>query len=224
MSTSVNELKDLMCEVGHRLWTLGMVAANDGNITVKLGDDEFLSTPTGTSKSFLKPDMILRVNGKGEVLEGKLKPSSEIKMHFKCYEVRDDVRSVVHAHPAVATSFAVAHVPLDKYLMPEAILTLGDVPIAEYGTPSTMEIPDSIVPFLPEHDAILLANHGAITVGTDLINAYYRMETLEYNAKITLYSRLIGSQHEIANDKLEVLEALRPKYGLTGRQPKLIKR
>lgn len=218
----VTELKEQICDVGHRLWTLGFIAANDGNISVKLNDDEYLATPTGVSKSFLTPKMILRVNGKGEVLEcgtPGLRPSSEIKMHFCVYQERPDVGSVVHAHPPTATAFAVAHVPLDKYIMPEAVLTIGDVPIAKYGTPSTMEIPESIKPFLPTHDAILLENHGAITVGVDLTTAYYRMETLEYDAKITLLSKQIGSQFEIADDKLRELEALRKKMKFTGRHP-----
>jgi L-fuculose-phosphate aldolase len=216
------QIKEQICDIGRRLWTLGFIAANDGNITVKLGNGEFYTTPTGVSKSFLTPEMILRVNGDREVLEGGesgLKPSSEILMHFRVYKERDDVGAVVHAHPPIATAFAVAHVPLDKYIMPEAILTIGDVPIAKYGTPSTMEVPESLLPYLPDHDAILLENHGAITVGTDLVTAYYRMETLEYNAKIMMYSKLIGSQFEIADDKLKELAALRKNYKLTGRQP-----
>lgn len=216
------ELKEEICEIGHRLWTLGFVAANDGNITVKINEDEFLTTPTGMSKSFLTPEKILRVNGKGEVLECEtagLRPSSEIPMHFRVYKERSDVGAVVHAHPPTATAFAVAHQPLDKYIMPEAILTIGSVPIAKYGTPSTHEVPDSIVPYLPDHDAILLENHGAITVGVDLTTAYYRMETLEYDAKITLLSKLVGTQYEIADNKLEELMELRKKMKFTGRHP-----
>lgn len=215
-------IKEQMCDVGHRLWTLGFVAANDGNITVKLGGGEFLTTPTGMSKSFLTPVKILRVNEKGEVLECQtpgLHPSSEIKMHFEVYRERPDVGAVVHAHPPTATAYAVAHIPLDKYIMPEAVLSLGDVPIAKYGTPSTREIPDSIAPYLPDHDAILLENHGAITVGADLTTAYYRMETLEYNAKIMLLTHLIGERHEIADDKLRELEVLRRTMKFTGRYP-----
>lgn len=218
----LQEIKEQMCDVGHRLWTLGFIAANDGNITVKLGNGEFLATPTGMSKSFLTPEKILRVNEQGEVLECNtpgLRPSSEIKMHFRVYRERPDVNAVVHAHPPTATAYAVAHIPLDKYIMPEAVLTLGDVPIAKYGTPSTEEIPDSISPYLPDHDAILLENHGAITVGCDLTTAYYRMETLEYNAKVMLLSHLIGERHEIADDKLRELEALRKKMKFTGRYP-----
>lgn len=218
----LQEIKEQMCDVGHRLWTLGFIAANDGNITVKLGNGEFLTTPTGMSKSFLTPAKILRVNEKCEVLECDtpgLRPSSEIKMHFQVYREREDVNAVVHAHPPTATAYAVAHIPLDKYIMPEAVLTLGDVPIAPYGTPSTKEIPDSISPYLPDHDAILLENHGAITVGCDLTTAYYRMETLEYNAKIMLLTHLIGERHEIADNKLHELEALRKEMKFTGRYP-----
>jgi L-fuculose-phosphate aldolase len=216
------EIKEQICDIGHRLWTLGFVAANDGNITVKISNDEFFTTPTGVSKSFLKPDMIIRLNSKAEVLEGGengLKPSSEILMHFRVYKERNDVGAVIHAHPPTATAFAVAHVPLDKYILPEAILHIGDVPIAKYGTPSTSELAESIVPYLTDHDAILLENHGAVTVGADLISAYYRMETLEFNAKIMFLSKQIGAQYEIADDKLEELDQMRKRMNASGRHP-----
>lgn len=152
------QLKEEICDVGHRLWQLGFVAANDGNITVKVDEDIFLTTPTGTSKSILTPEMIIKVNSKGEVLEGAegYRPSSELPMHMRCYKERPDIRAVVHAHPPTATGFAIAHIPLDSYTMPEAIIFLGSVPIAKYGTPSTNEIPDAVSVYLPEHDSILL--------------------------------------------------------------------
>lgn len=179
------EIKDQICDVCHKMWQLGWVAANDGNVSVKLGDGTYFATPTGISKSFITPEKIVRIDDKGEVLEGKegYRPSSEIKMHLRCYQERADVGAVVHAHPPTATGFAVAHLDMDRYNMIETVLTLGSVPVTPYGTPSTYEVPEAIAPYLQEHDALLLMNHGALTVGCDLITAYYRMETLELNAK-----------------------------------------
>ena len=140
------EIKKQICEIGKRIYDRGMVAANDGNISVKISDNEFLCTPTGVSKGFMTPDYICRVDKEGKVLEanGNFKPSSEIKMHMRVYAQRPDVKSVVHAHPSYATSFAIAGIPLTEPIMPEAVIALGCVPIAAYGTPSTEEIPDAV--------------------------------------------------------------------------------
>ena len=154
------EIKKLMCEIGKRVYDRNMAAANDGNFSVKISDNEFLCTPTGVSKGFMTPEYICKVDGKGNVIEanGNFRPSSEIKMHIRVYEKRPDVNAVVHAHPSFATSFAIAGIPLTAPIMPEAVISLGCVPIADYGTPSTMEIPDNIEMFLPCHDAVLLEN------------------------------------------------------------------
>lgn len=215
------EIKQAICEVGHKLWQLGFVAANDGNISVKLSDNEFLATPTGTSKYILTPEMIVKVNAKGEVLEsnGNYKPSSEVKMHLRCYAERPDVNAVVHAHPPTATGFAIAHIPLDDYTMPEAIIFLGSVPIAPYGTPSTDEVPDSVVPFLPYHDTILLENHGALTVGADLTTAYYRMETLEHFAKVSLVARQLGGGKELSREQIDACIKVRNSFNVPGKHP-----
>ena len=174
------EIKEQLCDVCHKMWQLGWVAANDGNVSVKLEDGTFFATPTGMSKSFITPDKLVRINDKGEVLEGAagLRPSSEIKMHLCCYRERPDVGAVLHAHPPVATGYAVANKALDEYTMIESVIAIGSVPVTPYGTPSTDEVPEAIKPYLQEHDVMLLQNHGALTVGADLITAYYRMETL----------------------------------------------
>ena len=138
------EIKKEICEIGRRIYNDGFVAANDGNISVKVNDNEFYCTPTGVSKGFMTPDMIIRIDGTGKKLEGKLNPSSEIKMHLRVYRERPDVNAVVHAHPPIATAFTVAGVDLDQYILPEAVLTIGAVPTCDYGTPSTEEIPDSL--------------------------------------------------------------------------------
>lgn len=212
------EIREQMCDIGRRVWQQGWVAANDGNFTVKIDEDTFLATPTGTSKGFLTPDMIILVNSKCDPLEeSKWRPSSELPMHMICYKERPDIGAVVHAHPPISTAFAVAHIPLDSFTMPEAILTVGAVPIAPYGCPSTLEIPESVKPFLPEHDAILLENHGALTVGSDLITAYYRMETLEYFAKLSMNTRILGVENELPRERIDELMELRKTFKISGR-------
>ena len=215
------EIKDQICDVCHKMWQLGWVAANDGNVSVKLDDGTFFATPTGISKSFITPEKIVRIDAEGKVLEGAsgYKPSSEIKMHLRCYEQRDDVGAVVHAHPPTATGYAVAHVPLDRYCMIETVIAIGSVPITPYGTPSTYEVPDAITPYLPHHDVMLLENHGALAVGADLITAYYRMETLELNAKICLTAHLLGGDKEISKENIDRLISMRSQYGVTGKHP-----
>lgn len=216
------EIKEQICDICHKMWQLGWVAANDGNVTVKLGEDEFFATPTGMSKCFITPDKIVTVNRKGEVLEanGSYKPSSEIKMHMRCYEVREDVGAVLHAHPPTATGFAVAGINMDAYSMIETVIAIGSVPLTPYGAPSTMEVPEAITPYLQEHDVMLLENHGALTVGADLITAYYRMETLELWAKISLTAHLLGGAKEISRPNIDKLLYLRENYyHVTGRHP-----
>ena len=153
-----------MCEIGKRVYNRGMVAANDGNFSVKLSDNEFLCTPTGVSKGFMTPEYICKVDAEGNVIEANegFKPSSEIKMHMRVYKEREDVKAVVHAHPMYATTFAVCGLPLTEPIMPEAVLSLGTVPLAKYGTPSTIEIQDAVSEYLTYYDAVLLENHGAL--------------------------------------------------------------
>ena len=215
------ETRELICDICKKMWQLGWVAANDGNVSVKLDDDIFIATPTGISKSFIKPNMLVVINKKGEILEteGNYKPSSEIKMHLRCYQDREDIGAVVHAHPPTATGFAVAHIPIDVYSMIETVIAIGSVPVTPYATPSTYEVPEAIAPFIKEHDVVLLENHGALSLGADLITAYYRMETLELQAKISLTARLLGGEKEISSDNIERLISMRKDYKVTGRHP-----
>jgi L-fuculose-phosphate aldolase len=206
---------DLMLDVGHRLWAGGYVAANDGNMSVRINRDELLITPTGVSKGFMTRDMIIRMTMDGRVVspESKYRPSSEYKMHVQVYRERDDITSVVHAHPPYCTAFAVAGIPLDKLALPEAVLTLGAVPVATYGTPSTEELPDSIKDHIKKGDAILLANHGALTAGVDLLTAWQRMETLEHTAKIMHLAMGLGNVNFLSIDQIKRL--LKIKEGLS---------
>ncbi|MFA5562430.1 MAG: class II aldolase/adducin family protein [Eubacteriales bacterium] len=213
------EIKKEICEIGRRIYANGFVAANDGNISVKVSDNEYYCTPTGVSKGFMTPDMIIKVDGKGNKIEGKLNPSSEIKMHMRVYRERPDVRSVVHAHPPTATAFAVANIPLDMYIMPEAILYLGSVPVCAYGTPSTEEIPDALLPYIQDHDAFLLQNHGALTVGNTLLKAYFNMESLEFYAKVTMTAMQLGGAQELSCSELHKLMELRMKFNIPGKHP-----
>ncbi len=199
------EIKKAICEVGHNLWQLGFVAANDGNISVKCEDGTFWTTPTGTSKRILTPDMLVKMDIDNNVLycPDGYKPSSEFKMHLRCYKERPDINAVVHAHPPTATGFAIAHIPLDDYTMPEAIIFLGSVPIAPYDTPGSQGVADSIIPYLANHDTILMENHGAVTVGVDITQAYYRMETLEHFAKVSLVARQLGGAKDLPREKID---------------------
>lgn len=221
MELSYRELREQICDVCHKMWQKGWVAANDGNVSVKLEDGSFLATPTGISKSFITPEKLVRIDEEGRVLEAEegRRPSSEIKMHLRCYQEREDIGAVLHAHPPVATGFAVANRPLDSYSMIETVIALGSVPVTPYGTPSTYEVPEAIAPYLGEHDAVLLQNHGALTVGTDVITAYYRMETLELFAQISLNAYLLGGAQEISRENIDRLISMRKGYGVTGRHP-----
>lgn len=212
------ELKKMICEIGKRIWTKGYVAANDGNISVKINDKEILATPTGISKGFMTPEMISKVNLEGKVLFGnpKYPPSSEVKMHLEVYRERPDVKSVVHAHPPYCTSFAVAGIPLNKCVLPEAIIVIGAVPIAKYGLPSTMEIPDSIRQHIKTSDAILLENHGALTLGSNVNNAYFKMETLELTANIVWNAVQLGNVNVLPEGERDRLMNIRKNYGVTG--------
>ena len=215
------EIKKEMCEIGKRVYNRGMVAANDGNFSVKLNDNEFLCTPTGVSKGFMTPEYICKVDAQGKVIQANkgFRPSSEIKMHMRVYKERPDVKAVVHAHPLYATSFAIAGIPLTQPIMPEAVISLGCVPIAEYGTPSTEEIPDAVSKYLQYFDAVLLENHGALAYSDSLLNAYYKMESLEFYARLLYQSKMLGGPKELTPSQVERLYELRRKMGMTGKHP-----
>ena len=213
------ELRRAICDIGRRIWTRGFVAANDGNISVKLDDNHLLTTPTGVSKGFMTPDMIIKVDRQGKKISGRLEPSSELKMHLAVYEMRPDVNSVVHAHPPHATAFAVTGMPIYKPIMPVVIICFVWIPVAPYGTPSTEELAETIRDHLGCHDAVLLENHGALTVGTDLTNAYFKMETIELTAQISLIARMLGGEREISPENVDKLIEVRKKMGIRGRHP-----
>jgi L-fuculose-phosphate aldolase len=206
-------------EVGRRLWERGYVASNDGNISVRLDDTRLITTPKSVSKGFMTPDMMVITDLASRKISGERNASSELKMHLAVYELRPDAQAVVHSHPPLATGFAVAGIALDKAVLAEVICTLGSIPIADYATPSTAELPAAVARYIRAHDGLLLANHGALTVGSDLFNAYYKMETIEHFAQISLVARTLGGERVLSRDEVHRLQGLRSMYGITAPAP-----
>jgi L-fuculose-phosphate aldolase len=198
------------------LFNKDFIAANDGNISARLSATEVITSPTGVSKGYLQPHMLVKVNLHGEILEAAegYRPSTEVKMHLKIYNELPEMGGVVHAHPPYATAFAIKGEALDKMMMPESVIAMGDIPLAAYGTPSTEEIPDSLIPFLGKKTAVLLESHGALAWGKDVMGAYMNMERLEYTAKLTFLTRMIGGERELPQHRIEELVALRSFYGM----------
>ncbi|SDG98018.1 L-fuculose-phosphate aldolase [Aneurinibacillus thermoaerophilus] len=213
------KLAEEMVEVGRRLYQSGFVAANDGNISVRVNEKHVLITPSGVSKGFMSASSMLLVNLEGEVIEGEGRPSTESAMHFDIYKHRPDVQAVVHAHPPTATGFAVAGIPLDQLAMPELIVTMGTIPLAPYGMPGTDELPSTLRPYYQEHDAILLSNHGAVTMGRTLTEALFKMESVEMCAKILFTARMLGRVRELSDEQVDKLVDSRSFYGLKGAHP-----
>ena len=198
-----------------------MGAANDGNISVLLDDGTLLCTPTGVSKGFMTPEMICRIDRKGvPVEESQYKPSTEMLMHLCVYDHRPDVKAVVHAHPLYATVHAICGKPLTQQIMPESTMFLGEVPLTPYGLPSTTELSDAIIPALEKHDAILLENHGALSYGHTLQSAYFKMEALDYYAKVVYLAAGYGGAKEFSAEQVEkLLDVRRTKFAQPGRHP-----
>jgi len=220
MSTpSEQTLREQIVEVGRRLYARGYTASNDGNISVRLDDRRLLMTPKSVCKGFMSPDMMCITDLEGKKLAGDRDPSSEMQMHLEVYRQRPDAIAVVHAHPPTATGFAVAGIALDRAVLAEVVTTLGSVPIAEYATPSTKELPEAVRKYVKAHDGMLLANHGALTLGRDLFAAYYKMETIEHFAKISLVARLLGGERLLSRQEVDRLQGLRGMYGIASPAP-----
>jgi L-fuculose-phosphate aldolase len=208
-------------EAGKRLQERFFVAANDGNISARLGDGRILITPTGVNKGDLSDPMLLTVDEQGNVLSGEMKPTSEMKMHLTVYRQRPDVSAIVHAHPPTATGFATSRIRLDQdVILPEVVFGLGRIGFSEYGTPTTRQVPEAVSREIADCDAVLLANHGALTVGTSVMQAYYRMETLEMYARIRLVTIQLGGPAALSEPEIEELLQVREQRGW-GRSPAL---
>ena len=206
-----------ICEMGRRIYQRGFVAANDGNLSARIGEDRVLCTPTGVSKGFLTEEMLAICDMEGTQVSGPMKISSEIRMHLEAYRLRPDVAAVVHAHPPTATGFAVAGLDLTECVLPEVIVLLGGVPLAPYGTPGGPDIFEPMRPLLEKYDAVLMANHGAVTLGKSVGEAHFKMETVEHFARIVLVSRQLGATNTLDGDQVRELIELRTRFGIGGR-------
>ena len=213
------QLRADIVEIGRRLHARAYVASNDGNISVRLDDERLLTTPRGVSKGFMTPDMLVITDLDGRRLAGGRDPSSELPMHLAVYRDRPEVAAVVHAHPPTATGFAVAGIALDRAVLAEVVTTLGSIPIADYGTPSTQELADAVQEHIKVHDGLLLANHGALTVAGELFAAYYKMETIEHFARISLVARQLGRERLLSREEVLRLQELRGTYGIAAPAP-----
>jgi len=211
----VNEykLKEQICEIGRRIYNRGFAAANDGNITIRLNDKEVLCTPTMVSKGYMKPDDVCKVDYDGKQLAGKRKRTSEVLLHLAVYKHRPDVRAVVHCHPPHATAFAVAREPIPKCILPEVEVFLGEVPMAMYETPGTQKFAETIVPYVKDCNTIILANHGTVSFGPDLENAYFNTEIIDAYCRILILARQLGSVNYFTNQQTRELLDMKKRLG-----------
>jgi L-fuculose-phosphate aldolase len=198
--------------LGAMLHSCGFIAATDGNLSVRLDENRVLVTPTGMSKGMMTASDMVIVDMNGRKVKGRREVTSEIGMHLLIYRMRPDVRGIVHAHPRTATGFAAAGMALNQPLVCEVVIGLGLIPLAPYGTPGTPELARTLEPLIPDYDAILMANHGVVTYGTDLQSAYMKMETVEHFAQIALVTHVLGQQKPLACEDLEKLVAARSRY------------
>ncbi len=200
--------RKLMCEIGRRMWQRGWVAAADGNLSIKVSEDRLLVTPSGVSKGFMTPDMMVLTDRGGMPLDegSPWRPSSELQLHLECYAQRPEIRGVCHAHPPCGTAFACAHRPLDTPILSEMVLTMGEVPCVPYARTGTEQLAEAVSPFVKGHNGVLLANHGAVTWGKDLEKAYAFMETLEHTAAIHLRTALLGGGISLPPEEVAALK------------------
>ncbi len=211
-------IREQIVEIGKRLYNKNLISGYEGNISAREGDKVYI-TPSGLCKGFLTTEDIIVIDLDGNLLEGNKKPSSETKMHLKIYNSREDIKGIVHAHPPVATGFACAGLGLEQSLTAETVLMFGTIPLAPYGTPSTDKLPESLNNFL-EYNAILLANHGAVSFAENLEKAYFLMEQVEHYAKITLVANILGTPKPLSCKEVDTLMELRKKMGIETGLPK----
>jgi L-fuculose-phosphate aldolase len=208
------EARRQIVDAGKRLHDRFFVASNDGNISARLSESQILITPTSVNKGDVTAEQVLKLDMEGNVLSGTMRPSSETKMHLAVYHARPDVSAIVHAHPPAATGFAACRIRLDQdVVLPEVIFGLGKIGLAEYGTPTTAELPQAVVREIPGCEALLLANHGALTVGVDVMQAYYRMEVLEMYARVRLVTKILGGPRPLDDAQVAELARVREAQG-----------
>ena len=209
-------------QYGRLLHENGFVAATDGNLSVRIDERKLLVTPTCICKGRMRASDMVIVDMDGKRLAGKRAVSTEIAMHLLIYRLRPDVNGIVHAHPPTATGFAASGYDLARPLVCEVVVGLGSIPLARYGTPGTPELTDALAPLIPNHDAILMANHGVVTFGSSLENAYMKMETVEHFAKIALVTHMLGNEQPLGEKEVEKLHEVRLRYfgGVTPAPPR----
>jgi L-fuculose-phosphate aldolase len=210
---NAHKIKQDICDIGRRIYNKGFAAANDGNITVRIGENQVLCTPTMHSKGFLKPEDIATVDMTGKQIAGAKKRSSEALLHLEIYKNRDDVKSVVHCHPPHATAFAVAREPIPQCVLPEVEVFLGDVPITKYETPGGQEFANTIIPFVKKTNIIVLANHGTVSFGEDVERAYWWTEILDAYCRILMLSRQLGNVSYFTEQQERDLLGLKQQWG-----------
>ena len=211
---SDTQAKEQILEAGLKIYQRGLVAANDGNLSVRVGDNALWVTPTGVSKGSMTEDMLVKVDLDGNLLEGSRKPSSETKMHLRIYQENPDVRAVIHAHPPAATAFACAGLPLDRPIIQEAVVFLGTVPVAPFALPGSQAVADSVAPYCRDYRALLLEYHGAVAWGETMEQAHYRMECLGQLAQVTHPQKPLGCDRVIPEAQVKALEGRRPAWGI----------
>ena len=217
MAKTEREHREDIVQIGRLVFQKGWVAANDGNITIRLDADRILATPTGVCKGMMHPDDLIIMDMQGNKISGRLNGTTEIGMHLTVYKMRPDVKAVVHAHPPVATGYASAGRQLNQALLPEVIISLGCVPVADYGLPGTPALTEGMLPLIPKYDALLMANHGAVCYGEDVYKAYFRMETMEHYARIALVAELLGGAKALPRQEVDKLLDARTRYGVKAR-------
>ncbi len=217
MLKSERELRQDIVDIGRLVYDKGWVAANDGNISIRLDDNRILATPTRVSKGMMHADDLIIVNKNGCKVEGHRECTSEILMHCTIYNLRPDVHSVLHAHPPVATGFATAGRPLNLALLPEVVIGLGYVPLAAYGLPGTPALTEPMLPYIPKYDAIMMGNHGVVSYGSEVYKAFFNMETVEHFARITLVAELLGGAKVLPKVEVDKLLDSRARYGVERR-------
>jgi L-fuculose-phosphate aldolase len=210
---NIHKLKQEICEIGQRIYNRGFAAANDGNITFRIGENEVLCTPTMISKGFMKPDDICSVDMQGNQLSGHRKRTSEVLLHLAIMKERPDVKSVVHCHPPHATAFAVAREPIPQCVLPEVEVFLGDVPITRYETPGGQKFAETILPFVKNTNVIILANHGTVSYGETVERAYWWTEILDAYCRILMLARGLGKVNHFTEGETRELLDLKAKWG-----------
>jgi L-fuculose-phosphate aldolase len=216
---SIHEYKQDIVQIGKMMYERRFIVAGDGNISVRLSDDAILATPTTLCKGLLTPDQIVKLDLNGQVLDGEYQPSSEIKMHLAAYRTRPDIAAVVHAHPPISTGFAVAGIPLDQLILAEMVVNFGAIPLAPYHSPSTEELAESVADKVKCYDAVLMANHGVMTIGPDVFTTYHRLEMVEQFATISLVAHVLGKMNTFSSQQLQDLIAIREKSGIAAQNP-----